>query len=165
MSDQRVEIGSPLDIQELEPSPIEDTPKDSAGNSYFPPASPQPRTSTSFLGLGDHGPVFYCMQFPLKLWLKLTRSSDQNTEVFQLRFLGFWPHSCHEYSHNSSHYPIGFRFRHLSSTHTTIIPIKAPRATSSSRSFSFTHHFGNSPSNISSKASSCTLWGKFSCRP
>jgi hypothetical protein len=60
MATAKVDVESPLEIRELEPSPIEDTPKESAGDSYFPPNRREPKKSTTFMGLGDHGPAFYC---------------------------------------------------------------------------------------------------------
>ena len=59
MATAKVDIESPLEIRELEPSPIEETPKDSTEDGYFPPNQGQPKKSTTFLGLGDHGPAFY----------------------------------------------------------------------------------------------------------
>jgi len=47
-------------MQELEPSPVEDTPIDAEKDSYFPP--PQaPRHSTTLLGLNDRSITWWCM--------------------------------------------------------------------------------------------------------
>lgn len=58
----RVDIESPLELRELEPSPIEETPKDVPADSYFPsdvrPAS-EPKRGTSFAGLTGHSPAYY----------------------------------------------------------------------------------------------------------
>jgi hypothetical protein len=63
MSVPNADIESPLQMRELEPSPIEETPKDTGGDSYFPPTQTQPKRSTTFMGLGDHSPAYYRMSF------------------------------------------------------------------------------------------------------
>jgi hypothetical protein len=58
MAAESVDIESPLELKEIDPSPVDETPKNGADDSYFPANSP-PKTTTNFLGLGSHGPIFY----------------------------------------------------------------------------------------------------------
>jgi len=58
MAAESVDIESPLELKEIDPSPVDETPLDGADDSYFPANSP-PKTTTNFLGLGSHGPIFY----------------------------------------------------------------------------------------------------------
>ncbi|KAF2843290.1 hypothetical protein M501DRAFT_994171 [Patellaria atrata CBS 101060] len=62
--------GRYMGLQELEPSPVEDTPLEAEKDSYFPsPPSPSPSPkqptllsrATTF-GLGDHGPAYYLLR-------------------------------------------------------------------------------------------------------
>jgi hypothetical protein len=67
MAAESIDIESPLELKEVDPSPVEETPQDRAADSYFPDTSPPPpKTTTNFLGLGNHGPVFYRKPAPLR---------------------------------------------------------------------------------------------------
>jgi hypothetical protein len=59
---ESVDIESPLELKELDPSPVAETPLDGADDSYFP--NSPPKTTTNFLGLGSHGPIFYRTRAP-----------------------------------------------------------------------------------------------------
>jgi hypothetical protein len=52
-------------LQEIDPSPVEETPIEYFNESYFPDDKERERQSppgfgASTLGLGNHGPAFYC---------------------------------------------------------------------------------------------------------
>ena len=57
LEDQR-RRGSEAALQELDPSPVEETPRDEEAEkkSYFDESSPN---YTHTLGLGNHGPTYY----------------------------------------------------------------------------------------------------------
>jgi hypothetical protein len=63
MAAESVDVESPLVLQEIDPSPVDETPQDDVDDSYFPANSP-PKTTTNFLGLGSHGPIFYRAALP-----------------------------------------------------------------------------------------------------
>jgi hypothetical protein len=52
-------------LQELEPSPVDETPVEYSNESYFPDRDKEghstPPFGVSTLGLGNHGPAFYRM--------------------------------------------------------------------------------------------------------
>jgi len=58
MASHQIADESPLELRELEPSPVEETPTDLPSDGYFPSEKPRPKRTTA-LGLGDHGPAFY----------------------------------------------------------------------------------------------------------
>ena len=49
-----------MGLTEVEPSPVEETPAEFK-EDYFPPTLSSPPPQTSTLGLGNHGPAYYCM--------------------------------------------------------------------------------------------------------
>ena len=48
-----------LTLQELEPSPVEETPSGTQDGEYFPDTSPSPPQRTNTLGLSQHSPIWY----------------------------------------------------------------------------------------------------------
>jgi hypothetical protein len=56
MADYDRRESAPLELNELEPSPVEETPGETAKDGFFPPTS---STTTSRPGLSGHSPTFY----------------------------------------------------------------------------------------------------------
>ncbi|KAF2665797.1 hypothetical protein BT63DRAFT_459373 [Microthyrium microscopicum] len=67
------DLESPFELREVEPSPVEETPQDLKPDSYFPSDTHQPSRSTTFIGLGEHGPAYY-----------LTRLQKYSTYAFSI---------------------------------------------------------------------------------
>jgi hypothetical protein len=60
MAEKTPDPETPLNLQELEPSPIEESPREASKDGYFPPTSPP--SSTNFLGFGNHGLSYYLLR-------------------------------------------------------------------------------------------------------
>lgn len=129
----------PAGLQELEPSPVEESPMQAYKDDYFPATSssdspPAPPRRTDTLGLSGHGPVYYCKQSPVLNQFTMepahiTPSSNAHSEILILRLypLRDIPHSKHV-SHTPRN-PLNRSFGYLPSPNTPILSILAPRRT------------------------------------
>lgn len=127
MASHEREAESPMILKELDPSPVEETPVDVSEESYFPrPKSPA--YSTNFLGLGDHGPTYYCMSCK---WITITSSylannvspSDAITAVLFICIRHFYSISHHQYITHPACYSVGTSIRLIPPPHQTILSI------------------------------------------
>lgn len=132
---------SQASLIEVEPSPVDETPAEyGEDGSYFPaadedekdttPSTPFLSRSGTLVGLGSHGPAFYCMSTLLRFVkheiLMCSSNTDTKILIVRLHNLRHLPHRKH--IHNTAHHPQRPRCRIVPPPHTTLLPIPPIRA-------------------------------------
>jgi hypothetical protein len=154
---------SPIELRELEPSPVEDTPNELPSDGYFPPTKPVSR-STTFLGLGDHGPAYYRMsscRIPWTVTVTVTDRLYNSNTTSTLLFVRVWRFhrlSCRKHIPGPARHTISSIFRFLPSTHKTILPIAAFRTITCCRATCSAHNIWACFASVPAATATTAIW-------